>query len=318
MDNKIDIAKLLKGCPSGMELDCTMYENVYFDRIVDNNSCYKIECHAICDGIKLPLEFSIFGASTLDKNAKCVIFPKGKTTWEGFEPPCTFKDGDILHIDCNFDEDTHKDNQYIFILKEISDSKIYCYCFIDKVNKYKKFDECWLSDMIYPLRFATEEEKQKLFDAIRENGYKWNAETKTLERLIVPKFKAGDRVARKDGIGVSVLITEVGNAVYFSENENSTRVFTFCIRDQDDYVLVPNKFDISTLKPFESKVLIRDEMTEKWKPAIWGFYSDTTPAYPYGILGGNIFRMCIPFEGNGHLLGKTDDCSEYYKTWGDK
>ena len=31
-----------------------------------------------------------------DIKSKCVIFPKGKTTWEGFVPPCKFKDGDIL------------------------------------------------------------------------------------------------------------------------------------------------------------------------------------------------------------------------------
>lgn len=35
----------------------------------------------------------------------------------------------------------------------------------------------------YNSRFATEEEKQKLFDAIKVNGYKWNAETKTLEKI---------------------------------------------------------------------------------------------------------------------------------------
>ena len=29
-------------------------------------------------------------------SAKCVIFPKGKTTWKGFVPPCQFKDGDII------------------------------------------------------------------------------------------------------------------------------------------------------------------------------------------------------------------------------
>lgn len=30
---KINIANLLKDCPKGMELDCTMYENVEFDYI---------------------------------------------------------------------------------------------------------------------------------------------------------------------------------------------------------------------------------------------------------------------------------------------
>ena len=33
---------------------------------------------------------------------------------------------------------------------------------------------------------ATEEEKEKLLQAIKDNGYKWNAETKTLEKLGVP------------------------------------------------------------------------------------------------------------------------------------
>ena len=41
-------------------------------------------------------------------------------------------------------------------------------------------------------RLATEEEKQKLYDAIKANGYKWNAGTKTLEKLVEPKFKVGD------------------------------------------------------------------------------------------------------------------------------
>jgi hypothetical protein len=117
-------------------------------------------------------------------NGECMLFPsKDKTTWEGFVPPCKFKDGDILYIDCTGDECSYKHNKYIFILKEISDGKIYCYCYIDEVNKYKKFNISWLSDMTYTPRFATEEEKQKLFDAIKENGYKWNAETKILEKL---------------------------------------------------------------------------------------------------------------------------------------
>ena len=37
-------------------------------------------------------------------------------------------------------------------------------------------------------RLATEEEKQRLFDAIKERGYRWNAETKILEKLIKHKF----------------------------------------------------------------------------------------------------------------------------------
>lgn len=38
------------------------------------------------------------------------------------------------------------------------------------------------------VRFATEEEKQKLSQAIKDNRYKWDAKTKTLKKLVKPKF----------------------------------------------------------------------------------------------------------------------------------
>ena len=39
------------------------------------------------------------------------------------------------------------------------------------------------------------------------------------------------------------------------------------------------------------------------------------PLSAYGVVGGICWAQCIPYEGNEHLLGKTDDCDEYYKTW---
>ena len=45
--------------------------------------------------------------------------------------------------------------------------------------------------VIQDYRLATEEEKQKLFNAIKENGYRLDVETKTLVNL---KFKVGDRI----------------------------------------------------------------------------------------------------------------------------
>ena len=32
-------------------------------------------------------------------------------------------------------------------------------------------------------------------------------------------------------------------------------------------------------------------------------------------MGYNKYKECIPYEQNEHLLDKTDDCDEYYKTW---
>ena len=38
---KINVAELLKDCPKGMELDCTLWDNVVFDHI-DMKSDYPI------------------------------------------------------------------------------------------------------------------------------------------------------------------------------------------------------------------------------------------------------------------------------------
>lgn len=40
---KINIAKLLKDCPNGMELDCTMFDNVTFVRVDSNKEQFPIE-----------------------------------------------------------------------------------------------------------------------------------------------------------------------------------------------------------------------------------------------------------------------------------
>lgn len=52
-------------------------------------------------------------------------------------------------------------------------------------------------------RPSTEEEKAKLFQAIKDNGYKWNDKTNVLEKLAIPKFdittlKPFDKVLVRD------------------------------------------------------------------------------------------------------------------------
>ena len=63
-------------------------------------------------------------------------------------------------------------------------------------------------------RYATEEEKQLLIDALKKDGKRWNADKKCIEDIPQPKFKAGDKVKIKDGIsskthrGIYPLFTE--------------------------------------------------------------------------------------------------------------
>jgi len=49
-------------------------------------------------------------------------------------------------------------------------------------------------------RYATEEEKQLLIDAMRKDGKRWNADKKCIEDISKRKFKVGDKVKIKDGI----------------------------------------------------------------------------------------------------------------------
>ena len=193
MENKINIAELLKDCPKGMELDCALYDNVFFDGIDTNDDNFPISLYYKHNNIKNGFSVTKYGTYYNHQNSKCIIFPKGKTTWEGFVPPCKFKDGDIV---------TSRNGDYIFMLKKAhiyKDDDVYnvyngtCY-FGLAVNSEFLFKE---ESEWYFNRLATEEEKQKLFDAIKSNGYRWNTETKALEKLIEPKFKVGDNIRIK-------------------------------------------------------------------------------------------------------------------------
>ena len=417
MENKINIAELLKDCPSGMELDCTMYENVYFDKIYDEDCLYQIGCYTINDGVRNSIYFTKYGKFNTTRIAKCVIFPKGKTTWEGFVPPCKFKDGDIVAFD------TEKGAQ-LFIFKEYVYNHDYVKCYV-MLDCGGEID--FESGSYYVERLATEKEKRKLFNVIKANGYKWNEETKTLEKLediedkgnisdgyhtfnelyeyrllynasmfnelakqglydvhksklhsdgtipfgddnwfivqaelptgqisnhyemkdwdlfqvpikekanqydghtpqdvakrlryfltleklVEPKFKVGDKITKIDGSRKGeIYYTDVDKYHVYVGNYTGIDVF---FEDQDDWELVPNKFDITTLKPFD-KVLVRQDVYGKWGINFFGFYN-YDEGYYY-TTGNWIYKQCIPYnDDTKHLIDTTDDCDEFYKTW---
>lgn len=243
MENKVNIAKLLKDCPKGMELDCTVYEDVYFDYVDELNI---IHCYIKHETHKTSTTFNQHGTPNSHIKSKCVIFPKGKTTWEGFQRP--FKDGDIVFY-----------NNTIAIFKEWGDETLFRAYVIKYL--YKDCDTIMRDVPLFgkgvrkEIRFATEEEKQKLFDAIKANGYKWNAEIKTLEKL--PMFKVGNRIRhKKNGDIFNIDSIDMSNNIYCCGLDY------ILITCQDKYELVPNKFDITTLKPFD-KVLVRSSKRER-------------------------------------------------------
>lgn len=300
MKNKINIANLLRDCPSGMELDCLMYEDVYFDYVVEHN---MIHCYIQHETYKTSIIFNQYGTTNSDIKSKCVIFPKGKTTWEGFIPPYKFKDGDVVVAE---DEESFQ----LFLLKHLTRSEDdnnydgYCYFGWNFQNNELFEKGNWGFN-----RLATEEEKAKLFQAIKDNGYHWNEETKTLEKL--PKFKVGDKVRHKNNHNVVFTISSIEEDSYVCGGK-----MVFCFNDQDEYELAQNKFDVTTLKTFD-KVLVRRNKNNNWRGSFFSHIDDNLHChcYKYVTIGGKSYPMCIPQEGNEHLCGTTDDCIEYYENW---
>lgn len=284
MEN-LNLVELLRDCPTGMELDSTVFDNITFDYV--NTQQNRVYCKV---GKSESVWFTPKGGVNLLPDAKCIIFPKGKTTWEGFQRP--FKDGDII-------TDVRDSNPFIFRYDNGEFYDVHCALINDFLQIYKRKNN-WVSNR-REFRYATEEEKQKLFDAIKANGYKWNAETKTLEEL--PKFKVGDKIEK---CGYRFTIKEVREYHYLTKCGNKIP-----IDNQDDFSLVPNKFDITTLKVFESRVLVRSTNNNLWKPALFGFVNSGA----FYVLGGNAYRQCIPYEANKELLNTTNDCDDFYKTW---
>lgn len=316
MNEKLDLVKVLKDCPKGMELDCTMYENVTFVEVCkDTNILYPIHCITTDDnGNHSGCSFTKNGCASSRNSAKCVIFPKGKTTWEGFQRP--FKDGDILYVDCNDDENTNEQYQYTFILKEISDGKICCYCYIDEANIHKEFEICVLADIKYNPRLASEEEKQRLFDAIKANGYKWNEETKTLEHLIEPKFKVGDRIKEK-GSYICGIIKCIDIDNFYKVEYSGGGVSFVNVKYQNEYELVPDKFDPKTLQPFD-KVLVKDSIGIRWNIQFFEAMHEWNKNFPFKCVGGKEYSFCIPYnDDTKHLVGKSEEAPEFYRYWED-
>lgn len=296
---RINVAEILKNCQSGMSLDCVCFENVVFDRVDDKN---RIRC--LVGSQRDEVSFNEYGCLNGSPSAKCVIFPQGETSWNNLSLKFSYKDGDILYCKGMY--------EWVFIYKYTNDSSLSRYVALSEDDKlYTNPDRPLVrTSRSTELRYATQSEKQKLFDIIKKEGYRWNEETKTLEELIVPRFKVGNVIQdKKDLYKVKITDVYVEDQMYGYESVITKGIGGIGFDKQDEWELVPNKFDITTLKPFD-KVLMRDSDKDVWFAEIFShiFKNRCYCGYEW-------YKQCIPYEGNEHLLGTANSCDEYFKTW---
>ena len=188
MNENLNLVEILKDCPKGTKLYYTVYGEVEFEHVA-NNSKYPIVLRL--KGGEGYEALTSEGKMFADYDGECVLFPsREERDWSKFKP---FKDGDIVA--------TNTGSWIGITTGGHAHSYMPTYCVLSHNREVKLYfgrKEQWGFN-----RLATEEEKQKLFQAIKSEGYKWNAETKTLEKLVESKFdpktlRPFDKVLVKD------------------------------------------------------------------------------------------------------------------------
>ena len=301
MNENIDLTKILKDCPKGTKLYSLTLGEVKLYKIEEDED-YPIVIETMT-GQRFRLAQDGRHSSIFD--GECTLFPsKDQRDWKKFIPPCKFKDGDIVAT---------SSGSQVFILKRVENGgKGYCYIGYDL-----DYNKLFPAGKWYFSRLATEEEKRKFFDTIKSNGYKWNAETKTLEKLVKPKFKVGDKIVNgfRKYIGASVVqgvISEITDDKYIFTDSSY-----ISISNQDSWKLVPDRFDPNTLKPFD-RVLVRDYYTDKWVGSIFLHIEPEDDFHYVVCIPNSTWKYCIPYnDDTKHLVGTTNNAPEFYRYWED-
>lgn len=228
-----DVVDLLRKCPKGFELDCLLFDGVVLESI-ENDSDYPIRIRTKEGDI-----WSVTSDGCWDSkpSAKCVIFPKGKTTWEGFvPPPCIFDDGDIIYVCTSM-------FKWISIFKNSTENGIVTYADYCLSNRsfYGINDDGRVlcqNNRILENRLATEAEKCEFFKELAVNGYVWDAESKTLTReksVNIAIFNDGDLLYVKTVNGFEIVFAyrKTGNDKYLCKYVSVVKKTNVCMVNSD-------------------------------------------------------------------------------------
>lgn len=325
MEEKINIAEILKNKPQGTKLYDLLYNvDVELDTISTTDTETVVWCTNETDNnTTCHRGYSEFGTVRGYPDGLQILFPsKEMRDWAKF----SWKKGDVLISDCGF----------VCIFKEWAS------------DGYTRFNGCYFDGM--PNARTAKYSKldnDTAYGYIRELenrcGGKLNLETLEIEKQL--EFKDGDIVFMK-GIKGGYF----ANCIFILRSEykdGDERAFYYAFYNADDkftiaeygytrvhYSLRPAtdsekqqlfdalakknkrwdsekkqivdlkpKFD--ELKPFDN-VLVRHQKTEEWRANIFSHTDKTDEYLDYVCVHGR-WEFCIPYEGNESLLGTTNN-----------
>lgn len=308
MEKNINIAKILKNKPEGTKLWTDMFGSVTLYVVTDACDAFQVKHHN-----KEPW-FDEDGK--LYKEGVLCIYPsKSMRDWEKF----SWKRGDVLISDCGF----------VCIFKEWAS------------GDYTRFNGCYFDGM--PNAETAKYSKvdnNTAYGYIREIenrcGGKLNLETLEVEKT-QPEFKIGDILFVKyNNRNIIFILSNINGKFYnhrvrldsnkviinysdshfqnegiefirYATEEEKKQLFSALEKkgktwDAEKKQIVDIKKELQ-FKPFE-KVLARDSIDDVWRASFFSHIKEDDGRY---VTTGLSWKFCIPYEGNEHLLGTTDN-----------
>ena len=326
MEQKLNIAEILKNKPRGTKLYSMIHGKCSFEAVTDE--IFKINFCTSKFGLTQSGECTLIKFGNMYDGGECIIFPsKEMRDWGKF----SWKKGDVLissdgSIEVIFDK-WYDDTYTSFYCKHYLNSE-------DK-NKIVYYEEFLCTTARYSL-----EDKDTVHTYIKtieeRLGGKLNCETLKIEKA-QPKFKDGDilscdedsytrhttlilhkdenitesivsLVRHKKLIRINVPIDNfLLSRLYPAREDEKKELFDALAKggkawDSEKKQIVDIKKE-HQFKPFE-KVLVRDSYDDMWRASFFSHIKEDDGRYVTTCL---TWRFCVPYEGNEHLLGTTNN-----------
>lgn len=314
----INLIEKLKYCPRGTKLYSPLFGEVELVRIDMENPRFPIIVKVLNDESPFSrVTFTAEGKWYSFEQSECLLFPsKDNIDWNKFRIPV--KKGDIMMI-------PNSNHAFITTGEFTDNASVMFICGVDEDNEFiiNPGNAGWTKGFYIP---ASEKAKKRLFDKMEAAGYKWNANTLELKKIELSMFKEGDVVVDgqdnlclvskvKDSTSIIVMailykcgilniynntVNRLNKEITLASIEDRNKFYSALVRKGYKYDKEQHKLIKQEFKPFD-KVLVRDDINEKWILSIFGCYEDEDKDFPYVCLNGR-YGYCIPYEGNEYLL----------------